>query len=756
MEHRTRGPRRIRLPDLLLVLGVNVAAIAALFLGYEAVERKWLADIGPELTHTLHLIRGVVAAVLAAGLTAAALLRGSRQSVDAVSGSSEKSWQHRFQNVRLRTKIVVPMVALATLPTLTVGIFTISRIQEWLREGAIRRVEFDTASKARAIKLSLDAVQRDLGFLAQLKEVRELASAEAARNAERVDVLRRKVEQEFLIFSVGKQAYYQVRYISSKGSEVVRVNVEGGIAKVVPPPQLQNKSDRYYVQAALALEPGGIYVSSMDLNVENGKPEFPARGVVRYASSVFGVQGSGRGLLVINVYADYLLSLIGPLAPSLEAWLVDQEGAYLGYVGESEERRNFFRLEQRRRLSDNYTPEQCRAILGNSTNRLTVKTDVAFLSNAPIPTNQLEPRRHWTLMIGHPQDPIEAPIRRVTMFLSVVMTLVVGMAAILGVMVSDHLAGPIVRLQHATRTIAAGDLEKPVKITTGGEIEELGNDFNLMREQLRQAQGQLAAWNLELKREVDRQTEIVQQLQGGMSRADKLASIGQITAGVMHEVGNPLAAIKTKIQVAQQEESVGAECQGLLNEILDEVNRLAAFLRGFSRLARLGSYQDKEDVSCAEVAHSVIQLVAADLRRKGIRLRCEAAEDLPKIRAVADQLRHVLMNLILNAADASQNGDEIVVRIRQLPAPQGPESVTLDVIDLGSGISPEILSGKIWDPFFTTKEHGSGLGLAICRQIVTEHGGSIRIESELGKGTTASVTIPVCNPLDGEQPGKNG
>ncbi len=738
---------RNRQINLLKVFIVCALTVGLLFVVCEIVERLWLKGVDPDIIHAIHIVRGFLAAVVASVL---ATLIFSRQThnVDpqTILSSSEKSWKRRLQKARLRTKIVVPMVVLAILPAMTIGIFTISQMQKSLRERAIQRVKFDNASKAQAIQGFLQTVQQDLHFLRQVKEVRELIDAEAAGDSKRVALLRRKVEEALLLFSQGKRAYYQVRCLNGDGYEMVRLNVEEGMPKIVPSHELQDKSGRYYVKAAFALKAGEVYVSPMDLNIEHGKVESPQRGVVRYATPVTGEKGSSRGLLIININADYLLSLVGPLAPGTEAWLVDRNGAYLGYVGESEARRKLFHLEKRRQLSEDYASGEIKAILGHSLGVLTLKRGGAFLSNAPISIDQGDPERHWTLLVGYPQGPIEDPIRRLTTLLSVVMTFVIAFAGILGVLIGDYLSRPIVRLQSATRAIAGGDLKKHVDIATGDEIEGLANDFNAMTERLREAQNRLAGWNLELKREVEHQTGILQQLQSGMARTDKLASIGQITAGVMHEVGNPLAAIKTQIQVAEEEGVLCTGCQKVLTEIIGEVDRLAVFLRSFSRLSRLSGQQIKEDVSLPEVARNVIALVKADLRRKGLSLRYGAVKDIPKIRGVADQLRQLLMNLILNAADASGEGNEIVVWIRR-EAPETSinglaERVRLEVEDHGEGISQEIRD-KIWDPFFTTKHDGTGLGLAICRRIVHDHGGTIQIDSEIGKGTVVVVTFPV-------------
>lgn len=652
------------------------------------------------------------------------------------------SWERRVQRVSLRTKIVVPIVILAVAPALVIAIITLLRIQESLEESAAQRITFETASKALAVEDFLQTVQQDLRFLSELDVVRALAGLDAVTAVDQLALRREEVEESFIVFSQGKRAYYQVRYLNSAGHEVVRLDVVNGRPRAVAVPLLQDKSRRYYVANALRLDAGEIYVSALDLNVERGEVETPQRVVVRYATPVSGGAGGGRGLLIINLYADYLLSLMGPLPSGTEAWLVDEQGVYVGYVGESGERQDAYRFEKNRQLSVDYSPEEVATLLQAGSGGATIRTADAILSHATIGFDAGAPDRSWSLIVSQPRVPIDAPIRRVTRLLSGGVAVVLVLAGALGVLLARYVARPVEILRQATREIASGDLSKRVEITTGDEIEGLAVDFNEMTERLREAQERLSGWNEELEREVRRRTDELRQLQRGLAQADKLASIGQMTAGVMHEIGNPLAAIKTKIQVAEEEDTLDADARVILSEILVEVDRLAAFLRSFSRLSRLRPPQ-LEEVSPVDVIQSVTVLVGPEIERRGISLRVESTADVPVICGDADQLRQLLINLILNAAEAYTARGEIVVKAQRMQpsATEGSPMARIEVVDLGTGMSPAVID-KIWDPFFTTKPEGTGLGLAICRTIVRDHHGTIEVHSKPGEGTTVTLTFP--------------
>ncbi|MDP7398674.1 MAG: ATP-binding protein [Lentisphaeria bacterium] len=659
-----------------------------------------------------------------------------------MSPTVANTWQRRVQNVRLRTKIIVPMIVLTILPTVTIGYFAISRMRQTLHENAIQAIKFDTVSKARAVERFFDSVQQDLDFLSQLSELRGMIAAKHLGIPSQVTAMRLPLEEKFLVFSQGRDAYYQIRYLDLLGQEVVRINIIDGGAEIVPTAQLQNKQDRYYVLTGLVLNPGETYISPMDLNIEDGKVERPERGVVRFVTAVAGQDGQGAGLLVLNVYSDYLLTLIGPLAPDAEAWLLDHEGQYLGYIGDRNRNTEEYGLAAQRRIADDYSPAQTAEIMHVDDRSIAVETKTAFISSYPIllahtPT---QPARRFTLMVSRPRGPVETPIQRLTAVSSAALFVVMVVAGVLGVMITRYLTRPILRLREATRAIAAGDLDR-VDVSTNDEIEELADDFNAMAEQLREAHTRLSAWNVRLEKEVQSKTEDLQRLQGGLARADKLASIGQMTAAVMHEIGNPLAAIKASIQVAEEDDTICEECREVMRDITAQVDRLASFLHSFSRLSRLRE-PVFEDVDIGEIAQGVVNLVTPDLRRRNVSLSLKDEGTSFPLTGDVHQLQQLLINLILNAGEASPADSKVVVRIYARPPGTSltEPRTCVEVTDQGTGIEPAVAE-LIWDPFFTTKPEGTGLGLAICRKIVSDHGGDIALSNHSNGGTTVTVTF---------------
>ena len=169
-----------------------------------------------------------------------------------------------------------------------------------------------------------------------------------------------------------------------------------------------------------------------------------------------------------------------------------------------------------------------------------------------------------------------------------------------------------------------------------------------------------------------------------------------------------------------------------------------------SRLGRGGpaSALAREPVNVAEVAQQVIRLLHRETERAGVEVQLELADSLPEIEVVRDQIHQVVLNLSLNAVQASQAGGSIVISVDSDGSPTEPTGIRIRFQDSGEGISEEDLE-RIFDPFFTTKDpdKGTGLGLMISHQIVADHGGSIEVESTLGEGATFHVRLPSQGPI---------
>jgi signal transduction histidine kinase len=229
-----------------------------------------------------------------------------------------------------------------------------------------------------------------------------------------------------------------------------------------------------------------------------------------------------------------------------------------------------------------------------------------------------------------------------------------------------------------------------------------------------------------------------------MRRADRLASLGTLIASLAHEIRNPLVSIKTFTQLLPERIDDEEFRNYFLKVASGEIDRLTGLINELLGFARPSEPRlEGEDVN--SLIDKMEILVATEARKKNVTLNKNYARDLPQIKADAEQLKQVLLNLLLNAIQSTKGEGKIWIETRQVQVPieDKVEPFTqIEVRDTGVGIPKENLE-RIFDPFFSTRPEGSGLGLAISHQIIHDHGGFISVESEVGKGTSFKVHLPL-------------
>jgi len=218
-----------------------------------------------------------------------------------------------------------------------------------------------------------------------------------------------------------------------------------------------------------------------------------------------------------------------------------------------------------------------------------------------------------------------------------------------------------------------------------------------------------------------------------LRRAERLKTLGEMAAGMAHEVKNPLAAIRSSAQILTERVS-GKEAQ-FAQIIVSEVDRLNRVVNEFLDYARPAPLK-RELVLFSALLDSCLELLAPVIKQAGVAVKRAYPENERKVNADTNQLRQVFLNLVLNAVQAMRAGGEVALEIRQ----EGG-STRVSVRDRGSGIPTDKLR-QVFEPFYTTKPGGTGLGLPIAQRIVSEHGGRLVIESRPGEGTTATVILP--------------
>jgi two-component system NtrC family sensor kinase len=304
-------------------------------------------------------------------------------------------------------------------------------------------------------------------------------------------------------------------------------------------------------------------------------------------------------------------------------------------------------------------------------------------------------------------------------------------STVLSYLLSRSISGPIKKLVLASKEVASGNLDTKVEITTTDELGKLAYTFNKMALSLRERDDKLKEFT-----------------RSKIMESERLALIGQLAANVAHELNNPLTGIITYSHLLLEQTKAEDPTKDFLQKIVNQADRCKEIIKGLLDFSR----QKKPDITLCDVNSVLmdcISLVENQALFHNIQIQSSLNIDLPRVVIDPSQIERVFMNMIINAAEAIEgNGQlEIVSRFDR-----DKDCIEIEFTDTGLGIEKENLE-KIFDPFFTTKDTGHGLGLAICYGIIKEHKGTILVESEVGKGTTFNIRLPVSL---GEESGNNG
>ncbi len=301
----------------------------------------------------------------------------------------------------------------------------------------------------------------------------------------------------------------------------------------------------------------------------------------------------------------------------------------------------------------------------------------------------------------------------------------------LAIIYSRRITTPIHKLIDATNRIGRGDLDKKIQLTTNDEIQILANEFELMRQKLQESyQG--------MEEKIQRRTRELQEAQAQISHQEKMASLGMMAAGIAHEIGNPLTSISSMVQIIKRKNDDPKTLE-YISYILKNIERISRIVRELVDFSRPSSYKEApSDIN--EIIKSAVGIIKYDRRAKNLIYQMILDSDLPETVLVSDHLLQVFLNILINAVDASEGyGNEIEVKSYIKKG-----TIRVDIADKGCGIPDERLN-KIFEPFYTTKEvgKGTGLGLTVSYGFIKKLNGEIKVQSNVGSGSTFFITIPI-------------
>jgi two-component system, NtrC family, sensor kinase len=304
---------------------------------------------------------------------------------------------------------------------------------------------------------------------------------------------------------------------------------------------------------------------------------------------------------------------------------------------------------------------------------------------------------------------------------------------------------PLAKLKRGTEELAKGELGYQLNVDSTDELGQLARSFNEMSNQLLEARNENVAWTNTLEARVDMKTRELRRANDQMVQAEKMVAIGKMAAVVAHEINNPLSGILTYAKLIKKWLARGLKSEEEQKEVNESLDLIASESRRCGDLVRnLLTYSRTSPMNLGqcnvnEVVDKCMRLVQPKLEMSAVQLNLDLDPNIPKMFCDAAQVEQVLLALVMNAIDAMPHGGNLWISTHG----RGDE-VEMVIRDDGMGIPKDVLP-NLFEPFTTTKEIGKGvgLGLAISKGIVQRHGGTIQLESELGKGTKFTVTLPL-------------
>jgi signal transduction histidine kinase len=321
----------------------------------------------------------------------------------------------------------------------------------------------------------------------------------------------------------------------------------------------------------------------------------------------------------------------------------------------------------------------------------------------------LEPSMN--LVLAAPVTPFAEPFQEAAKRNLWILIIVALAGFFLAALMTRRITRDLVRLADAADAVSGGDLEQRVEEASGDEVGRVGRAFNSM-------------------------TRSLQQTLDKLSQRQALAAVGEFAAGLAHEVRNPLTSVRLDMQRIQEELAEGSRAQGLVRRALGEIDRVNRSVTGALRVARSGSVQ-LETIDLRQPLEAAAHAAEPELEARGAGLSLDTGSGgAVWVRGDAVALEQLLLNLLLNAAQAAEEGGQISVTLED-----DGDSVIVEVRDSGCGISEDDL-GRITEPFFSTRPEGTGLGLAIAQRIAQAHGRGLEFSSTPGIGTTVKLRLP--------------
>lgn len=348
----------------------------------------------------------------------------------------------------------------------------------------------------------------------------------------------------------------------------------------------------------------------------------------------------------------------------------------------------------------------------------------------------------WLLVAEQETSEIFAEINKYKIAIAIVFLSLFFIVILEDILISYSVFRPIKRLVDATSAIAKGNFDNKLEIERMDEIGLLTESFNNMAQQLRSYYNRLESKIISTRGELEKVSDELKRSKDALNRSEKLVSLGQVSAGMAHEIRTPLTSIKLFVQSLETTIPADDETKKDFALVKKEIDRMEDIINRFLDFARPAEPKF-EDVNINNILSEAITLIKTRLKDDKVAINTEYDDNIPLIMGDIKQLKQVFLNMLLNSVEAMPDGGKITVATNMMNLSDDQKKlVKITIADTGCGIEADKIK-YIFDPFFTTKEHGTGMGLSIAFTVIEQHGGMIEVDSKRSKGTTFTIYLPI-------------
>ena len=588
---------------------------------------------------------------------------------------------------------------LALAPVCAVGLFSTKTAEELILTMVASQIDQVTADKAALLERWIGERKADIELMAHSSIMQSMSPDE-------IESYLRQVKRAYRVYK-----------------EIAVVPLDGAAIGGFSGHPATAGEERWFQEAAA----GRLHMSDIFLD--------PGEGESFFMISAPRLAGNGQidGVVCARVGTGAILEVIlrVSLGSTGESYLVDREGTFLAHK------------EPGRILTENIAQsESFRNIFGESRERRSTYVDYRGIE--VIGASRRVGGTDWILVVEQDRQEAFQSVETLENYILLVISLSIVAVFLSAWLLSRVVSEPIRRLSHAAAHLARGDFETVVIDTRRrDEIGRLYAVFDHMARQLMDRQQRLQERVTLREAELKESDVKLKRTQEAAARSQQLAALGQLAAGVAHEIRTPLTSLKMFLESIERELEFLGDCEEDLRVAASQILRMEATINRFLDFAKPREPVWVE-IDVEELIQDALLIAGPRAKQQETLLSTRLTYPMPQIRGDRKQLGEALLNLMVNGFEAVGGHGRITVSacVETVERATGPQHcVRIDVSDTGPGIGPDDVP-RLFDPFFTTKATGTGLGLSIVHATVRRHGGEVRVKNHDGGGVTFSMVIP--------------